>query len=86
MAHYAIDGQSNDDFAADIAVQLERLIDQHKVRDWTTKRDVQNAMWNAIEDYLFSIKGRYDLDMDHDAIDRIIEDVLAVAKRRELQP
>lgn len=86
MAHYIIEGQRNDDLAADIAVQLERLVNQHKVRDWTTKRDVQNAMWNDIEDYLFSIKGRYDLTLDHDTIDRIIEDVLAVAKRRELQP
>jgi type I restriction enzyme R subunit len=86
MAHYAIQGQHSNDLAADMAVQLERLINQHKVRDWTMKRDVQNAMWNDIEDYLFSIKGRYDLDLDHDTIDRIIDEVLAVAKRREWQP
>ena len=86
MAQYATPGQRSDDLAADMAVQLERLINQHKVRDWTMKRDVQNAMWNDIEDYLFSIKGRYDLDLDHDTIDRIIDEVLAVAKRREWQP
>jgi type I restriction enzyme R subunit len=43
-------------------------------------------MLNAIEDYLFSIKGRYDLEMDYDTIDRIMQDVLTVAKRREFQP
>jgi type I restriction enzyme R subunit len=86
MGSYAIKGQSSDDLAADMAVHLERLINQHKVRDWTMKDDVQNAMLNAIEDYLFSIKGRYDLEMDYDTIDRIMQDVLTVAKRRECQP
>jgi hypothetical protein len=40
MGSYAIKGQSSDDLAADMAVHLERLINQHKVRDWTMKDDV----------------------------------------------
>ena len=67
-----------------MALQIEKLINEHKVRDWTHKNDVQNDMLNDIEDYLFSIKGRYDLGLDHDTIDKLMNDLLTVAKRREL--
>ena len=71
------------DLAADIAIRVEELIDTHKVRDWVYKQDIQHAMINDIEDYLFSIKGRYDLDFSYDQIDQVMQSLLLVAMRRE---
>ena len=42
-------------------------------------------MKNEIEDYLFSIKGRYDLKWDLDVIDRILDENIRIAESREIQ-
>jgi type I restriction enzyme R subunit len=65
-------------------VKINEIIDEHKKRDWIKDSSVHNKMFNAIEDYLFQMKGRYDLTWDYDAIDRIIEESLEIAKSREL--
>jgi len=83
VSGYRIEGKSTTDLAAEIAIKLEDIIDARKVRDWASKEDVQNDILNAIEDYLFSVKGRYELTLDYDTIDRIMEQVLTIAKRRD---
>ncbi len=70
-------------FAAETAVKLEDIIREHKIRDWTRNQDVKNGMLNEIEDYLYSLKGRYDLAMDLELIERITHQVLAIAERRD---
>jgi type I restriction enzyme R subunit len=72
------------DVSAEVAVKINEIIDEHKKRDWIKDSSVHNKMFNAIEDYLFQMKGRYDLTWDYDAIDRIIEESLEIAKSREL--
>ena len=83
VGEYHVEGKSTTELAAEMAIKLEALIDERKVRDWVMKDDVQNAMLNAIEDYLFSVKGRYELALDYDTIDRIMEEILTIAKRRD---
>ena len=83
MAAYAVSGVTPDVFAAETAVKLEEIIREHKIRDWTRNQDIKNIMLNAIEDYLYSLKGRYDLAMDLELIERITNQVLAIAERRE---
>lgn len=75
--------KKKEDIAADIAIRTEELIDKHKIRDWVHKIDVQNAMLNDIEDFLFSIKGRYDLGFSTEELDQAMQLLLNVAKRRE---
>ncbi|MDC7227010.1 MAG: type I restriction endonuclease subunit R [Spirochaetales bacterium] len=70
--------------ASDVAKQVDDIIYKHKKRDWINDSSVHNKIFNDIEDYLFQIKGRYDLSWDYDAIDRIIEQSLEIAKHREL--
>jgi hypothetical protein len=40
----------------DVAIRLEQIIEDKKIRDWTTNLDVQNEIKLAIEDYLYSVK------------------------------
>ncbi|MEZ5592362.1 MAG: hypothetical protein R3F53_17315 [Gammaproteobacteria bacterium] len=83
LEQYQVNGAVTTELAAEMAIKLEDIIDTHKIRDWVMQEDVQNSMRNAIEDYLFSIKGRYELALDYDTIDRIMEDLLTIAKRRD---
>jgi len=71
------------DLAADIAIRVEEVINSHKIRDWTHNLDVQNNMINDIEDFLFSIKGRYDLGFSNEELDHAMSLLINVAKRRE---
>ncbi len=71
-----------EDIAADIAIRTEELINQHKIRDWVHKIDIQNAMINDIEEYLFSMKGRYDLGFSLEELDQTLEHLINTAKRR----
>ena len=75
--------KKKEDIAADIAIRSEELIDKHKIRDWVHKIDVQNAILNDIEDFLFSMKGRYDLGFSVEELDHAMQLLLSVAKRRE---
>jgi type I restriction enzyme R subunit len=72
-----------EDIAADIAIRTEEFINRHKIRDWVHKIDVQNAMMNDIEEYLFSMKGRYDLGFSLEELDQVMELLINTAKRRE---
>jgi len=83
MAAYSVPGVTPDVFAAETAVKLEEIIREHKIRDWTRNQDIKNLMLNEIEDYLYSLKGRYDLAMDLELIERITNQVLAIAERRD---
>jgi type I restriction enzyme R subunit len=82
LAAYVISGFTPESFAAETALKLENIISEHKIRDWTKNQDVKNLIMNEVEDYLYSLKGRYDLAMDLDLIERITNQVLAIAERR----
>jgi len=71
--------------AAETALKARKIIDERKIRDWTDNRDVVNAMINDLDDLMFAAKGRYDLPLTSDDIDEILEKIVQVAKRREMQ-
>ncbi len=71
--------------AAETALKAMKVIEEKKIRDWTNNRDVENAMINDLDDMLFGVKGRYDLALSHADIDEILEGVIRVAKRRDVQ-
>jgi len=82
MSGFNVPGYSPGDLAAETAVRLEDIISDHKIRDWTKNQDIKNLMMNEIEDYLYSLKGRYELVMDMDMIEHITHQVLTIAERR----
>jgi type I restriction enzyme R subunit len=80
-----IQGVAATDISADIAIKINEIINRLKKRDWVQDSNVKNQMKNEIEDYLFSIKGRYDLNWDFEVLDRIINENLDIAESREIQ-
>ncbi|MBP9163395.1 MAG: type I restriction endonuclease subunit R [Leptospiraceae bacterium] len=80
-----IQGVAATEISADIALKINEIITRLKKRDWVQDLNVKNQMKNEIEDYLFSIKGRYDLKWDLDVIDRILDENIRIAESREIQ-
>ena len=74
---------SVEDLSTTIAIKLEEIIEGKKVRDWVNNLDVQNQMRLEIEDYLYSVKGRYDVQLTGGDIDQILDSVIEVAKQRD---
>ena len=83
-----VDGEERTDLAAiaaETALKARKIIEEKKIRDWTDNRDVENAMINDLDDLLFSVKGRYELPLEGNDIDEILDGIIRVAKRREIQ-
>ncbi len=85
IEHLPINNQAKkkEDIAADMAIRTEELINKHKIRDWVHKIDIQNAMINDIEEYLLSMKARYDLGFSLEELDVALDLLMNTAKRRE---
>ncbi|RLC86219.1 MAG: restriction endonuclease subunit R [Chloroflexi bacterium] len=85
LAQYEVNapGTTKDELLADVAIRLEQIIEQCKIRDWTSNPDVQNEIKFAMEEYLYSIKGRHDIPLTGGDMDVILDSVLEVAKRRD---
>lgn len=76
------DGIDMIEISADVALKIDEIIRNNIVVDWQMKDNVQNSMRQEIEDYLFSVKGRFEINLDFEQMDDIIEKSLEVAKRR----
>ena len=74
---------NKEELLADLALKIDSIIETRKIVNWVTNKNVQNEMMVEIEDYLFSIKGRYDIDLPLETIDTVLESVLEIAKRRD---
>lgn len=74
---------SSGDLLADMAIALEAIIAQRKVRDWTRNSDVQNAMRNELEDYLYDLRASRQIDLAPDVMDRVVNTVIELAKQRD---
>lgn len=83
MTQYDLQGHPLEEFVADMAIRIDDIINSHKIRDWTRSQDVKNHMINDIEDYFYSLKGRYELDIDFGIIEAMINQLIAIAERRD---
>lgn len=70
------------EISAEAGLQIDEIIREKRIVNWTTNIDVQNQMKNEIEDYLFDLKERRGLDLTFDDIDRIMEQCLDIARVR----
>lgn len=68
--------------AAEAALEIDRIIQACKVVDWISNLDVQNEMRNRIDDYLYELKKRREIDLSFDEMDFIIESSVNIAKSR----
>jgi type I restriction enzyme R subunit len=68
--------------AARAALQIDEIIRKNKVVDWIANLDVQNAMRNEIDDYLYELREESGVDLSLDDMDLIVENSIDVAKAR----
>lgn len=68
--------------AALAALQIDEIIRKNKVVDWIANLDVQNAMRNEIDDYLYELREESGVDLSLDDMDLIVENSIDVAKAR----
>lgn len=68
--------------AAELATRVDDIVLAKRKVDWSEDIDVQNQMKTAIEDELFAIKKAHGLQIDFDTIDRLLDQLIDVARRR----
>lgn len=68
--------------AATLAAHVDDIIEAKRKVDWAGDVDVQNQMKIAIEDGLFAFKKAHGLNLDFDTIDRLLDRIIDVARRR----
>jgi type I restriction enzyme R subunit len=68
--------------AARAALQIDEIIRKNKVVDWIANLDVQNAMRNEIDDYLYELREESGVDLSFDDMDLIVENSIDIAKAR----
>lgn len=73
----------DDDLMADLAIQIETIVETHKVTDWTTNLDVQNRIKRELDEKLYDIERQYHLTLTVDELDMLIEQIMEIAKARD---
>lgn len=82
LKDFHTDEFSPKEVSADVAIKIDDIILEKRIRDWTDNQDVKNQMLNEIEDFLFDLKARHEIDLSLDAIDDIMSESMKVAERR----
>ena len=67
---------------ADLALEIEGIIEKNRIVNWVNDIDIQNAMCNDIEDRLFALKETFGIDLTFEDMDQIMEQCLNIAKVR----
>ncbi len=70
------------DISATVSLAIDDVVQKHRIVHWTRNTDVQNRMKLAIEDYLFELMERENLELSFKEIDRILDSVLDIARVR----
>jgi type I restriction enzyme, R subunit len=68
--------------ATETAFEIDRIIRETRVVDWTSKPDIQNAMRNQIEDCLYELKKNRGIGLGPEEMDSIIETSIDIARAR----
>ncbi|MFS0646841.1 type I restriction endonuclease subunit R [Siminovitchia sp. 179-K 8D1 HS] len=66
----------------DLALKMDGIIQEHQKVDWHDNVEVHNRIAQELDDLLFDYKEKYNLNIDIDIIDKIIEQIKTVALRR----
>lgn len=72
-----------EDSLAEMAIQIEALIEREKIRDWARNPEVQNRIKGKIDDYLYAVREAYQLALSIDEQDMIIDNVIEIARKRD---
>lgn len=83
LAAYGVKKLPLDELAAEMAIQIQSIIDGHKIRDWQGNDEVHKAILNELDDYLDSLKARHGFDVPYEVRDELGDQLINVAKRRD---
>ncbi len=79
-------GVGDTELAADIALEISRIVQKRRKVGWQYDRDVENVIRNDIDDFFFEeLRGHRDILIDPAILDGIVDDVLASARVRLAQ-
>jgi type I restriction enzyme R subunit len=79
-------GVADPELAADIALELSKIIQRRRKVGWQNDRDVENAIRNDVDDFFFEeLRDKRGLVIDPGILDTIVDDVLASARVRLAQ-
>ncbi|GBE37829.1 type-1 restriction enzyme R protein [bacterium BMS3Bbin08] len=76
------DGANIVSAATEASLEIDNIIRENRIVNWTTNTDVQNQMRNKIEDYIFELQSKYGFELTFDEIDSILDQCLDIAKVR----
>ncbi|HZG73836.1 MAG TPA: type I restriction enzyme endonuclease domain-containing protein, partial [Chondromyces sp.] len=65
-----------------LASKMDEIIKEHQKVDWHDNLEIHNRIAQELDDLLFDFKEKYNLEIDFDTIDKIIEQIKTVALRR----
>jgi type I restriction enzyme R subunit len=72
-----------DEISAEAAKHIVDIVHSHRRVDWSGNPDVENAIKNDIDDYVFDVlRGEHKVALSTDAIDALIDRLLMVARRQ----
>ncbi len=78
-----IDHKPKSQQLAQVALDIEAIIERHKVRDWPRKEHVINEMRNDIDDFLFDLRDSEGIDLTIEKMDHLIERFISTARKIE---
>jgi type I restriction enzyme R subunit len=79
-------GLGDAELAADIALELSKIVQHRRRVGWQNDRDIENLIRNDIDDFFFEeLRGRRELLIDTAVLDAVVDDVLASARVRLAQ-
>lgn len=87
-AYYGIlqaiwDGQVHDEDIADVAINIEEIIEANRVTDWVTNLDIQKAIKQRLDNYFYDLESQTGVAFTHTDLDILIEQIVEVARARD---
>ena len=70
------------DAIAELALEIDGIIERLKIVHWETNLDIQNRMRTEIEDAFFRFKDRTGAALDFESLDRVMDQCIGAARRR----
>ncbi len=78
-------GVGDADLAADIALEVSKIVQLRRKVGWQNDRDIENLIRNDIDDFFFEELRAKQVALDPSIMDAIVDDVLASARLRLAQ-
>ena len=79
-------GVGDSELAADIALEVSKIVQNRRKVGWQHDRDIENLIRNDIDDFLFvELRGKRELALDPSVVDGVVDDVLSSARVRDAQ-